>query len=342
MEDSVEFSKPLHLATVDLTKAFDSTERWSLQQSYRLANLSPATCAFLGAADGRGSASVLTPFGPSPTFKVERGVRQGETLSPLKFLLWLEPWLQHVRRKFPHHGYRLKGGPRVCVLAYADDIAIVGRTHKEVQDIMSSLCAYLNYHAVTISATEDASSKTVYTHNRRDRRSKALTLRVSQFSRASTPGHASSRRLNIPVTPPSENIKYLGGSFNLNLDWSKAKKDLLRSLNFHMTTLSSRKISLPEASLLATTVVQGKANYYLQLAPFTVGELDKIDKSLDKMLRRRAGWPRGTSLEWLHAPRSRGGLGIFTFKDLLTSAQTTELLVRLASPGLVGQVAKAR
>ena len=109
-----------------------------------------------------------------------------------------------------------------------------------------------------------------------------------------------------------------------------------------MTTLSSRKISLPEASLLATTVVQGKANYYLQLAPFTVGELDKLDKSLDKMLRRRAGWPRGTSLEWLHSPRSRGGLGIFTFQDLLTSAQTTELLVRLASPGLVGQVAKAR
>ena len=84
IEDSVEYSKPIHLSTVDLTKAFDSTENWSLRQSYKLANLSPATCRFLSASDGTGTASVLTPCGPSPPFKVERerGVRQGETLSP--------------------------------------------------------------------------------------------------------------------------------------------------------------------------------------------------------------------------------------------------------------------
>ncbi len=343
IEDSVEFSKPLHLSTVDLTKAFDSTEKWSLQQCYKLANLSDATCAFLSASDGTGTASVLTPFGPSPTFPVERGVRQGETLSPLKFLLWMEPWLQSVRKKYPSHGYQLNNeGPRVCVLAYADDIAILGKTHEEVQDIMNSLCAFLHYHAVTISATADDSSKTTYTHNRTGQEYSNLVLSVSQFSRDSTPGHSHSVPIDIKTSPSSKPFRYLGGWVNLDLNWAPAKKKLLSSINLQLRSLSSRKLTILEAASAATTVIQGKAGYYLQLAPFTLKELRQLDSSLDKALRRRGGWPHGTSLHWLHAPRSRGGMGIFSFYDLLVSAQTTELLVRLATPGLVGEVAKAR
>ncbi len=342
VEDSVEFAKPIHLGLVDLTKAFDSTESWSLQQSYRLADLSPSTCAFLGAFDGKGTARVLTPFGPSPSFKIERGVRQGETLSPLKFLLWLEPWLKSVEADFPTHGYHLQDGPRVCVLAYADDIAIVGSSHKEVQDIMAHLCAFLKYHAVTISATEDASSKTIYTHNRTGPGYKNLKLAVSQFSRSSTPGHAASQKLLIPAAPADKPQRYLGGWFNLTLDWAKCKKKTLSSLNLQMASLGDKKLSLLEAASATSTIIQGRASYYLQLAPFTIRELDKLDSSLNKMLRRRGGWPNGTPLDWLHAPRSRGGTGVFSFKDLLVSSQVTELLVRLASPGLVGEVAKSR
>ena len=274
---------------------------------------------------------------------MERGVRQGETLSPLKFLLWLEPWLQSLDKKFPTHGYQLQNdGPRVCVLAYADDIAIVGKTHEEVQEIMDSLCTFLHYHAVTISATADDSSKTTYSHNRTGQGSSRLTLKVSQFSRDSTPGHAHAVPICIKTTPPYKSFRYLGGWLNLHLDWAPAKKKLISSINLQFRSLSSRKLTVLEAASAAATVIQGKAGYYLQLAPFTIKELNKLDTALDKALRKRGDWPHGSTLHWLHAPRSRGGMGIFSFYDLLIAAQTTELLVRLASPGLVGDVAKAR
>ena len=43
----------------------------------------------------------MSPAGATPSFSVERGVRQGEILSPGKFNLWLDAWLRHAEQQFP-------------------------------------------------------------------------------------------------------------------------------------------------------------------------------------------------------------------------------------------------
>ena len=89
------------------------------------------------------------------------GVRQGEVLSPGKFIMWLNPWLEMVAKKYPSAGYLLEDGTRVLLLAYADDIAILTKSHAEMQEIMDSLMEFLKYHGVTLSADPDpAKSKT--------------------------------------------------------------------------------------------------------------------------------------------------------------------------------------
>ena len=123
---------------------------------------------------------------------------------------------------------------------------------------MNSLCTFLNYHAVTISATADDSSKTTYTHNRTGQGSNRLTLKVSQFSRDSTPGHAH-------AVPIQKSFRYLGGWLNLHPDWAPSNKKLLSSINLQLRSLSSCKLTILEAALAATAVIKGKAGYYLQL-----------------------------------------------------------------------------
>lgn len=75
--------------------------------------------------DGTDKVQVLTPFGPTKPVDLKWGVRQGEVLSPLKFITWLNPWLEYAFRKFPNAGYLMEDGTRVLLFAYADDIAIV-------------------------------------------------------------------------------------------------------------------------------------------------------------------------------------------------------------------------
>jgi hypothetical protein len=178
LEDAKERGKEVHLALLDITKAFDSLAKESLQQGYREAGLDDRSCRFLGCLDGTGTARVITPFGLTDEVKMEWGVRQGETLSPAKFLLWLNPLLEHIGRKFPEAGYVMAGGTRILLLAYADDLIIVGRTQREIQAIMDEICEFLWYHGVTLSADNDRDkSKTVYVTNAPKHRAAAIKLK---------------------------------------------------------------------------------------------------------------------------------------------------------------------
>ena len=152
IEDAKSTGSPLHLCLVDLEKAFDSLEPWSLRDSYTRAGIPPQGVDFLLALDGTGTSRIITPFGVTKPVAIKRGVRQGECLSSTKFIIWLEPWLQQTAQSFPNGGYTLPDGTRVLLLCFADDIAILTSSHEDMQAIMSSLCTFLSYHGVTISA----------------------------------------------------------------------------------------------------------------------------------------------------------------------------------------------
>jgi hypothetical protein len=102
------------LCLVDLTKAFDSLSPQSLAQAYREAGLSKKSVTFLGSIDGKGMAQVLTPFGPTEKLLIKWGVRQGEVLSPPKFIAWLNPWLDTRPRNSPTQDTLWRMGQRSC------------------------------------------------------------------------------------------------------------------------------------------------------------------------------------------------------------------------------------
>lgn len=64
----------------------------------------------------------------SHTFKIENGLRQGDAMSPVLFTLALESVIRKVPRT---EDLTLKDGN--IILAYADDIIIIGKTQEEVK-----------------------------------------------------------------------------------------------------------------------------------------------------------------------------------------------------------------
>jgi hypothetical protein len=82
MEDAKERNINVYLMLVDLEKAFDSVEAWSLLLSYRWAGLSDASAAMLSALDGKGMARDITPFGLTKPHHVERGCGKARRSPP--------------------------------------------------------------------------------------------------------------------------------------------------------------------------------------------------------------------------------------------------------------------
>ena len=344
LEDAAELDKEIHVTLVDLTKAFDSLSPESLRQAYQHAGMTPRTVDFLGSLDGTGKAKVLTPFGETDSLDMKWGVRQGEVLSPLKFITWLNPWLKHISATYPEVGYTMADGTRVTLLAYADDIAIITDSHASMQLIMDDLCDFLRYHGVTLSADDDpAESKTKYMTNRFAAGERSYTLHVDCFNRKSRPlSYVPADHMEIVAHSSAYVFVYLGGRLSLNLDWTEITRKARVGIDRELNRLKRKQYDLAEAAAVASSIVQGKAGYLLQLAPFPLSVLDQWDSKLNNILRLKAGSSYSASPAMFHAPKDKGGLGIFTFNSLANQSLGTELLVRLQSPTLSGKVARSR
>jgi hypothetical protein len=222
VEDAAERKREIHICLVDLTKAFDSLSPRSLPQAYRQAGLSSKSAAFLGAMGGTGKAQVLSPFGPTKPVNLKWGVRQGEVLSPLKFITWLNPWLEYAARKFPKAGYLMEDGTRVLLLAYADDLAFVTSSQTEMQEMMGSLYDFLKFHGVTLSANDKVSlSKTKYiSHNPNAKKGDEIPrIKISCFNRDSRPGDIKRpKNIILKSLGMSYICIYLGGRLSLDLN----------------------------------------------------------------------------------------------------------------------------
>ena len=70
------------------------------------------------------------------TFDIQRGVRQGDVISPLLFNAALEHALRKWKRKPARHGFQLGGTERVTNIRYADDIMLHAKSVEKLVDML--------------------------------------------------------------------------------------------------------------------------------------------------------------------------------------------------------------
>ena len=93
IELSNKLKKPLFISYIDIVKAYDSIEFQGLFKIL-LAYKSPEQLITLLADMYKdNTSSIRFPYGNSPNFHINKGVKQGCPLSPLSFTLFINPLL---------------------------------------------------------------------------------------------------------------------------------------------------------------------------------------------------------------------------------------------------------
>ena len=111
----------LWFASLDLTKAFDRIEYSPLFDALLQQGVPRSYCTLLWKLYKGQTGSVHG----SERFTIERGVKQGDVISPILFNAGLEHAMRKWQAKLFHHGVQLGHGNRLTNIRYADDLMLL-------------------------------------------------------------------------------------------------------------------------------------------------------------------------------------------------------------------------
>ncbi|EYC16752.1 hypothetical protein Y032_0032g2474 [Ancylostoma ceylanicum] len=152
LEKSYEYNVNLCLMFVDFTKAFDRVELPAVWQALETFGIEQDLIRVIQLLYANGTAAVKVGSRLAE-INIQRGVRQGDSLSPLLFILTLQCALNNIRGL--GKGFRMNG-TMLTYLAYADDVVLLAHDCEELQALADALVSETSRIglAVNISKTK--------------------------------------------------------------------------------------------------------------------------------------------------------------------------------------------
>ena len=269
------------LLFLDCAKAFDSVPHWALEISYRRLGFYDAIVDFLSEMDHEAQSCVLHSGRKTRQFEVGRGVRQGDVLSPLKFIVWMDAWLQ-MRRS-------MGGGIKTRVgtlngAAYADDLTEVTTSRERMQRRIKKVGEFLTWSGMGVNADKSHVMVVGRGHGAvppfRIQSWDAMENRVKEGSIGDVGDSA---------------VKVLGVHIDRHLTGTKLTEVLDAGLQKFCGAILKRAKGWEQSALMVKEILGARWAYYLPFATVPDALLDVWDRKIRGAVKKRAGVVRSIS-----------------------------------------------
>ncbi|VVC39774.1 Reverse transcriptase domain [Cinara cedri] len=134
MEKHYEFDKDLYMVFVDYKQAYDRINREELWNTLTYFDISKIYISMVKLCNKKTACKVKFLGESSSAFEVKSGLRQRDALSPTLFNLGLEKVIREI-----NHSHQVEVVNKEIILAYADDIVILGNSRQDITQTMSNL-----------------------------------------------------------------------------------------------------------------------------------------------------------------------------------------------------------
>ncbi|CAH2103439.1 unnamed protein product [Euphydryas editha] len=135
IQKSNEYGKTYYLAFVDYSKAFDSLKHSYIWDALHSQGVHPKYIRIIKNIYKESTAAIQTER-KGPAFKVKKGVRQGDPLSPKLFSAVLE----HIFRKINWDAFGINiNGEKLNHLRFADDLILLNENHQGLKVMLTQL-----------------------------------------------------------------------------------------------------------------------------------------------------------------------------------------------------------
>ena len=294
LRDAKQGKKNLSMAWIDYKKAYDMVPHSWLLEVVDLLGVAGNVASLLGSSMMKWKTQLVGGQEVLGTVDIKRGIFQGDSLSPLLFVMVLIPLSQRLEAM---QGYKLKHETRsINHLLFMDDLKLYAKSDKQLKDLVGVVKSYSDDIKMEFGLP------------------KCNVLTVKKGKRQPSDG------LVLPSGDKMKDVdeegyKYLG----------VLQKDSLMSAEMKTKVKSEyfRRLSLLlKSELNAGNVVQGINSWAIGIVRYTAGVLDwgktelkAMDVKTRKTLTLHGAFHRNSDVDRLYLKRKDGGRGLISVVD---------------------------
>lgn len=284
--------KELHVASVDIAKAFDQVEHSAILEAVKRHGAPEAFVNYL--RDGYGNmTTVLRYAGRECPVTVTRGVRQGDPLSPLLFNLVQENVIQKLSGDI---GFRIDDQTNLNALCFADDTTIFSSTEMGLEQNLEILSRELKNVGLSLNPDKCA----VISLKPSGREKKVKTLTEPRFEIDGKP----LKQLGV-----LEMWRYLGIEY-IGTQPLSGGKNYVEQLS-----LVSRSPLKPQQKLVVLKkYLIPRFMHGFVLGRLNSSKLKRLDVANRNAIRHWLKLPHDCPNGFFHSPVGEGGLGVMCLR----------------------------
>lgn len=299
IENAIRNKNKLHVVYVDLKKAYDNVPMNEVAHTLEAYGYNDTFVNAIRTLGTEIQSRVITAHGLTEPFDMNCGLRQGCPLSPLLFIIFLDPLL--LQMNGAEAGYTLKNGYKISNMAYADDLILIGISNDEAQELLNLGNDFFNAYQLEINVK--GKDKTVYTHNEDG----DYSLEYIDFR---------GNQVVIPFLSSHEHYPYLGIWISLTLDWSKQTEMLRKSMWRHIDLIKDRAITTEQKITMTNMLLIPHMAYRMTVATIDAKKIREWNRTIGKVINNSMGlvnWLAGWNT--LYLDQEQGGLGLISLED---------------------------
>ncbi|GBC18141.2 RNA-directed DNA polymerase from mobile element jockey-like [Rhizophagus irregularis DAOM 181602=DAOM 197198] len=288
---------PLWILSQDISKAFDSVDLKMLRFALERIKLPASAIKFILSLFMKRSNRVFTVHGTTPSYRVRIGIDQGEVISPLLWVIYIDPLLTVLKNEmmdpYTLHAPSLinplaqanSGGLRINNLVFMDDSTLISSSKSGMESMLS-----ITEEFYQINNTSANHNKYVLITN--------LLPPTSVLSPSPVVFDLQLSGLNIvpsiSIVPISMNssFRFLGVWFNVAGSRDFVKKQVARECNSFAATVRPAKLSAKQIVYLHNTVLIPKLEYRMQVTHLSESECASATSSIRSLVKHKANFSR--------------------------------------------------
>lgn len=300
LEDCKRRGKNLSMAWIDYKKAFDSIPHSWILKCLELYNVSEELRSFLRTQMTKWNTTINLSHANGqitiPNVKIQRGIFQGDSLSPLLFCLALDPLSKLLKQH--NIGYDLsrgrtkKNNKKINHLLFMDDLKLYADSDEKLHQLIQTVHSFST--DIHMEFGLDKCNKCTI------RKGKKVASTNIELDRHNT----------IEDLDNDSSYKYLGIEENSQIQHKimreKIHKEYIKRLKKICKSELTSKNKITAVNQLAIPVV----TYGIGIVDWPQGELNKLDVKTRKILTLNRVTYRNQCMDRIYLPRREGGLGL--------------------------------